>query len=316
MIDIIPFVYHHPQEGLGDFILATPTIQALAEVQGKPVKTCIGSQYVRDAVEDAPFIEFIDSPIGHNIRTGGYGQYSPWSKYLPDGPRRRMPGYQFMYEVIAKNAYGHTGPRPHTYVDEETWPLNISIPDYSFAVISRGCRHSPNTDIRMRVPDDDIYRYIIMDLIDQGITPILIGDESDNDRYCRDMAKWHPQIVNLTCNDIRLLLGLIYYAKYAIVNVSGAYHCAAALRKKAFVLWQYQQSWIWLQSEPDDDLFQSSIRLEDNSPPRSNEETRTVFDKYVRDWERWNYGDNDGSIKISYRNKCHGPSNVAHLLQG
>ena len=218
------YVYQHKGNGLGNFIMCTPTIITLHQHYKQRIAVQFFDDYMYEIYKDWDVIEATKkTPSG---RTKLFG-----SNLI----NLKIPDWQFIHNTITKqqNIY-EKYPIPHTYVP----CFNITeneFPKDSYVVIIRGC-FKGSTWANKKNPGDDIYKNI-MKHIPEKYKIVLVGNGHDFKRDLSRMSEWDRRVV-VVKDDIRKAISLIGGAKFVVSNDSGLYHVAGALNKDIFVIWK------------------------------------------------------------------------------
>jgi ADP-heptose:LPS heptosyltransferase len=201
--------------GLGNLIMATPAIRAIAKETGLSVGVYFKSVTAALMVRDADFVfPLLQPPAKLLFRTGETGGTTP--------------DYIHLYEKYARDKVGHAGPIPHTYAD----PVDSELGNPAVVMV-RGCASKPSMAIQ-KLPPDEIYGELAEILVGAGIRVVMVGNPEDRKRWVR----WPKGVEDLTGDNIRRALGYVRGAMGVITNDTGLYHATAAYQRPMWVLWK------------------------------------------------------------------------------
>jgi ADP-heptose:LPS heptosyltransferase len=218
------YVFQHKGNGLGNFIMCTPTIITLHQHYKQKITVHFSDEYMYDLFKDWDVIEATTKTPSGKTKLFGSNLIN-----------QKIPDWQFIHNTITKqqNIYGQY-PVPHTYVPcfditEKEFPKD------SYVVLIRGC-FKGSIWASKKNPGDDIYNYIMKN-IPEKYKIVLVGNGHDFKRDLNRMSRWDPRTV-VVKDDIRKAVSLICGAKFVVSNDTGLYHVAGAINKDIFVIWK------------------------------------------------------------------------------
>jgi len=210
------YVEQHPSFALGNFVNVTPTIMRLWLEHRKPIPVWFGTEYVKQAYEDSPYIQAIQQPQGTKIASSGM-----------ICAENTMPDYKWVQKQVFGDVSDTLG---FAHIDP-TWNKvyrQLSEREkYNVLIVGSG-NESENYQ-RLKLPD--ISHYI--EVAKNG-NCIFTGSVADLNR-AKDLL---PYCKGVCVGNIRQSIALINNAEKVISNDTGLAHIAGALQKETHIFWK------------------------------------------------------------------------------
>lgn len=212
-------IEQHKGYALGNFIMITPTIKKLSEINNKPIDVYFNHDYVKQCFIDCQFINIVN-----NLYEKPYLSSSMINKEIPD--------YQYVFNKTINENWTQTY---HTYVDQPV-EFDYSGEDYLLLLNGLGglslndSEPKPHWYGKKEITEDIFYM-----IKEKSKLPIYFtGSESD-----LKQNPWINEIATkIEIGDVRKALALIRDAKLIISNDTGLAHCAGAMNKNILILWK------------------------------------------------------------------------------
>jgi hypothetical protein len=204
---------------LGNFVMLTPTIKKLSEIENKPIDVFFNHQYVKECFIDCDFINHVDLLYKKPDFTSGL-------------INRNIPDYQFVYKTIIKETWDE---KYHTYVDNPK-EYDYSSDNYLLLLNGLGGLSLNSNDPKPHwYGKKEMHEEIFHLIKEKSNLPIYFtGSESD--------LMQNPWIIKIAdyieIGNIRKSLAIVRDAKKIIANDTGLAHCAGALNKDVLILWK------------------------------------------------------------------------------
>jgi len=220
------YVKQHEDYGIGNFINCTPTLISLAKHFNFPIPVVFADKFVSEMFYKCNFIKIISQE-----EVKGLPRLFDSSLI-----NLSIEDWKYIYQKVVESGIQLDAAIPHTYVDRYDIPDKYK--NMKYAVIVRGIKYSPESDwIGMKDPGDEIYKYIMQDLVKRGFELVFIGTDLDYERDLKRMREWVKN-VHIELNDMTKSLGVLEGSSVIIANDTGMYHAAGALNKEVFVMWK------------------------------------------------------------------------------
>jgi ADP-heptose:LPS heptosyltransferase len=232
----IKWFFQHPNYQLGDFIMMTPGLKAIAEMDGKPLPVFFETSYISDLYRNCSFIKI----LSQKPNTNKYFMGTQFSSYnLAHYYKSRKDKKESMAECFFRKfatEKGYLKPMPNTYVDTDI-TLHIDKEEgKKYVAMFHGClgdEFVPKKSISIKELQN-----ILNIVISEGYTPFLLGNSVDNKRFWNKINISHPSIKNYIGRlNIKDSVSLLNQCDAFISNDTGLYHVAGALEKRGLVFW-------------------------------------------------------------------------------
>ena len=217
------WVHQNRGNGLGNFVMCTPTIITLHNHFKEKIPVYFDDEYLKELYNGWDKITVLSNK--------GLPKHKMFGSDLMN---LKIPDWKYIHDKITKKMNIEVDKIPHTYA-----PLFQCTPEYEkekYCVIVRGCIKNSYWKIKKDV-GDEIYKQIMHTIMNKGIQIVMVGNSHDFDSHLRKMATWGKKY-KVDRDNIRRAVSLIANAKFVVSNDSGLYHVAGALNKHTFVMWK------------------------------------------------------------------------------
>ena len=204
--------YQTPGYALGNFIMITPAIKKLAELQNKPVDVIFRQDFVQQSFIDCPFINIIPAEGTHQVVVNS-------AMVNLD-----MPDYKYSFQRVHNTPWTE---EYHTYIDS---PQEYDYSDQDYVLVLNGLAGAGWRG-KKEVSQD------AHEVIKQySKLPIwFTGNQTDLDVN----SPWMTEMADkVELNDIRKAIAMVRDANLIISNDTGLSHAAGALNKDILILWK------------------------------------------------------------------------------
>jgi hypothetical protein len=202
--------YQHPDYGLGNFIMITPTIKKLSEKTGSPVDVFFASDYVKQCFLDCDFMNINNNRGNISVHSGMIN--------------RKIPDYKYVFEQVIGEPWSEDY---HTYVDS---PKEFDFSGEDYIVVLNGLA---GTAWKGKKEVDKKHHLLISAISDVPV--YFTGSKTDLSQN----TPWAETVFDKCfIGDIRQSLALIRDAKKVIANDTGLSHAAGAMNKEMLILWK------------------------------------------------------------------------------
>ena len=208
--------------GLGNFLHTTPSLQYIAQKRKKPIRVYTSLEYLKEALRDAPFIDWVgkDLPKGSDF------------VYEPEYDRTcHLWDYQFSWKNLTGRPWSDYNDQFYPYIDR---PQLDSPPKKNFVILLNGGAGGNSAFSASKKMTPQMLSSIFTHVQALGMDLIFCGTEVDyeiTNKIHPDTSKYCKPCLG----NIREVLGLINLASGVIANDTGLYHAACAMKKRVLV---------------------------------------------------------------------------------
>lgn len=213
--------------GLGNFIMATPSLQLLSKKWKKPVSVYFDNKNIQELYIEANFINILNKKP----------QNKPFYKIKMPKRKKNESDIEANCRILLKKQI-NKNKIPNPYIDTIDIDKNIFYKknNKKYIALFHGCFSKLFKD-RKNI-ENEIRQYIIDKIINNNFNVVLLGNKKD---YCNYWIK--NNLKNIKYNflnklSLRETIGVLNQCDYFISNDTGLYHAAAALKIPGLVLWK------------------------------------------------------------------------------
>jgi len=190
--------FQHPNYQLGDFIMMTPGIRAISEMNEKPVPVFFGTNYISELYRKCPFIQILPRRPSTNKAFMGtqFSSYQPTHYYKTRLHKKESMSHCYFRTHIVSN--GYKKPIPNTYVDNVISKVLKREDGKKYIAVFHGCLGQEFIPMKS-IPTIRLQE-IIDTIIKIGHVPVILGDRQDNNRFWSKINLTNPSIINYLGN--------------------------------------------------------------------------------------------------------------------
>lgn len=228
--------FQHPNYQLGDFIMMTPGLKAISEIDGAPIPIFFGTPYIALLYQKCPFLSYLPVKPRSNKAFMGtqFSSYNPTHYYKTRSSKKESMSECFFRRFSQKN--GYKGEIPNTYIDTNITHILNKEDGKKYVAVFHGCLG--DEFISKKSIKTAHLQEIINAIVEKGRVPVILGNKLDYKRFWKCVDLSHPSIINyLNKTDIKDSASILSQCDCFISNDTGLYHVAGALQMKGLVFW-------------------------------------------------------------------------------
>lgn len=216
--------------GFGDMILMTCGMQAIARVRGTTVPIFFADRWVKECFVEARFMTHMDhpGPVFPPMRSGRR-------------PRKALLEWSFAEAMV----WGYLRPHgiesiiPNPYIDRSITEVLPRSPDVHHVAVFHGASNPTEGYIGTKDLGPSVRRAIIVEILNAGMVPVLLGSGRDYDQFWRGtLDGLHIRFNYLGKTRCRDAVSLLNQCDGFVSNDTGLAHAAGALRVPGVSCWK------------------------------------------------------------------------------